>query len=183
MAIITSNTVVAIGDAAAVTTTQDFTLGASTTGTGALRRLVYPDAATLAAIVYTKNPDDWTNFDVSPLVKRPRVGILQTLEDNKITGWQGYARDASITETWRGSETEASMTLDFLRQLYAYYESPPLTSFIQWEPRDRTAAVYNIVIENLTVGGQDIRMNYIAANAGYVLGDVALRFRVLSEVS
>jgi len=182
MAIITSNTIVAIGDAAATVTTQDFTLGASTTGTGALRRLVYPDATALAPIVYTKNPDDWTNFDVSPLVKRPRVGVLQTLEDNKITGWQGYARDASVTETWRGSDTEASLKLDFLRQLYAYFETPPLTNFIQWEPRDRTASVYNIVIESLTVGGQEIRMNYIAANAGFVLGDVVLRFRIISEV-
>ena len=44
MPIITSTTTVTIGDAAATTTTLDFTLGASTTGTGALRRLVYPDA-------------------------------------------------------------------------------------------------------------------------------------------
>jgi hypothetical protein len=182
MAIITSTTTVTIGDAAPVTTTLDFTLGASTTGTGALRRLVYPDATALAPIVYTKNPDDWTNFDVTPLVKRPRIGVLKTLEDNKITGWQGYARDSSITETWRGSDSVASITLDFLRQLYAYYETPPLTSFIQWEPRDRTASIYNIVIESLTVGGQDIHMNYIAANAGYVTGDVVLRFRIVSEV-
>jgi len=181
MPIITSTTTVTIGDASAVVTTRDFTLGASTTGTGALRRLIYPTSA-LAPIVYRKNPDDWTNFDISPLVKRPRVGVLQTLEDNKITGWQGYARDSSITETWRGSDSEASIELDFLRQLYAYFETPPLTSFIQWEPRDRTTSVYNIIIESLTAGGQDIRMNYIAANAGFVVGDVVLRFRIVSEV-
>jgi hypothetical protein len=143
MAIITSTTTVTIGDAAATVTTVDFTLGASSNGTGALRKLVYPDATVLAQIVYENNPDEWTNFDITPMVKRPKVGVLRT---------------------------------------YAYFETPPLTSFIQWQPRDRTTTAYNIVIESLTVGGQDIRMNYIAANAGYVLGDVVLRFRIISEV-
>jgi len=182
MPLITSETLVTIGDASAATVSTDLVLQPSSFGTGALRKLVYPDG-TLAPIVYEKNPDDWTNFDVSPMVKRPRIGVLQTLEGNKLTGWQGYARDASITETWKGSETEAPITVDFLRELYAYFENPPLVNFIQWYPRDRTETGYNIMIESLTVGGGDIRMNYVAAIAGYVVGDVNLRFKIVSEVA
>lgn len=181
MATITSQTTVSIGDATPVDATVDLVLQPSSNGTLALRKLTYP-SNTLAPVIYEKNPDDWTNFDITPMIKRPTIGVLQTLADNKITGWLGYARDSSVQETWRGSDTEAPITVDFLRLLYAYYENPPTSGFIQWHPRDRTAAVYNIMIESLTVGGSDIKMNFIAANAGYLLGDVNLKFRIISEV-
>jgi hypothetical protein len=182
MAIISTQTTVTIGDATADVTQLDIVLQANLTGTLALRQLVYPDAAVLAPFTYEKNPDDWTNFDVSPLVKRPTVGVLKTLEDTKLTGWQGFARDASVVETWKGSETEAPITLNFFRQLYAYYENPPTNGFIVWHPKDRTTNSYNILIEDLTVGGRDIRMNYIAAQQGFLVGDVNLRFRIVSQV-
>lgn len=182
MGLITVNTTVSIGDATADVTIQDLVLQASITGSLALRQLVYPDATVLAPITYEKNPDDWTNFDVTPMVKRPSVGVLRTLEDTKLTGWLGYAKDDSITETWRGSDTEAPMSLDFFRQLYAYYENPPISGFIVWKPLDRTAASYNILIESFTAGGNDLKMNYIAAYHNLLLGDVNLRFRIVSEV-
>lgn len=181
MPIITSSTTVTIGNATAVEATVDLVLQAASNGTTALRKLIYP-ANALAPLIYERNPDDWTNFDITPMVKRPSIGVLQTLEDNKLTGWQGYARDASVQETWRGSDTIAPITVNFLRTLYAYYENPPLSGFIQWYPRDRTASAYNIMIESLTVGGSDIRMNFVAAHAGYMLGDVNLKFRIVSEV-
>tara|TARA_R110000772_G_scaffold267971_3_gene393613 strand:- start:45019 stop:45564 length:546 start_codon:yes stop_codon:yes gene_type:complete len=181
MAIISTQTTVTIGDAVAVVTTADMVLQASVTGSLALRKLTYPTTA-FAPIVYTQNPDEWINFDTSPMVKRPSVGTLRTLEDTKLTGWQGYARDASITETWKGGGSKASMDLDFFRQLYAYYENPPTTGLIQWAPCDRTSTVYNILIESLTAGGTGIGMDFLAARQLCVLGNVVLRFRIVSEV-
>ena len=181
MAIISKQTTVSIGNASAVLTTADLVLQASITGTLALRQLTYPTSA-FAPIVYMQNPDEWTNFDVSPLVKRPSVGVLRTLEDTKLTGWQGFAKDAPIIEKWRGSGNQASMDLDFFRQLYAYYENPPTTGLITWAPIDRTVNVYNILIERLTVGGSEIRMDYLAARQNCLVGDVEFRFRIVSQV-
>ncbi len=183
MPIISTQTTVTIGDAAAVVVTQDLTLQAGVTGTLALRQLIYPDATVLAPLTYTQNPTDWTNFDTAPMVKRPQVGVLRTLEDTKLTGWQGFSKDISIVETWKGSDSEASVDLDFLRQLYAYFENPPISGFIQWLPLDRTATVYNILIEKLSVGGDNlIRFNFIAARQLCVLGDVVFQFRIVSQV-
>lgn len=182
MPTITSETTVSPADASATVTTEDLVLQASIEGSLALRQLVYPDATVLAPFTYDKNPDEWTNFDLTPMVKRPSVGVLRTLEDTKLTGWLGYAKDDSIVETWRGSDTEASISLDFLRQLYAYYENPPTSGFIVWKPRDRTVNSYNIMIESLTVGGSDIKFNYLASLHNLITGDVNLRFRIVSQV-
>lgn len=181
MAIITSQTVVTIDDALAVTTTADFTLQPENTGTNARRELHYP-SDTLPPIIYERNPDTWTNFDTSPMVKRPKVAVLSTLQDNRVIGWQGFDRDAPVTEIWNGGDSVAPMTLTFFRQLYAYFESPPTTNFIQWYPKDRTDEVYNILIESLTVGGTDVRFDFVPARNGFLTQDVVLRFRIVSKV-
>lgn len=181
MAVLTSQTTVTIADAAAVTTELDVVVQPENTGSLALRELSYPDNL-LAPIIYEQNPAKWTNFDSSPMVKRPTVSRTQTLADNKLTGWFGFARDRTITETWRGSDSEASITLTFLRQLYAYYENPPTVNFIQWSPKDRTVTSYNIVINSLTVDGQEIGFDYIAALQNCMLGDVVLTFTIVGEV-
>ncbi len=181
MAVITSQTIVTIDDALAVTTTASFTLQPENTGSNARRELHYP-SDTLPPVIYDKNPDQWTNFDTSPMVKRPSVGVQQTIQDNKLTGWQGFNRDASVTETWKGSDDEAPMRLSFFRELYAYFEFPPTSGFIQWKPKDRTASVYNIMIESLTVGGQDVRFDFVPSRNGFLTQDVVMRFRIVSEV-
>ena len=181
MAIISTQTTVTIGDATAIVTTSDLVLQPTIVGTLAARGLTHPQG-TLGPLIYTKNPDEWTNFDVSPMVKRPSVASLRTLTDTRLTAWGGFDRDASVTEIWRGSETEASMEIDFFRQLYAYFENPPTVGFIQWSPADRTVNVYNILIERLTAGGSEIKMNFIALRQNYILGDIVFKFRIVSQV-
>jgi len=181
MALITSQTTVTIDDATPVITTTDFTLQPENTGSLARRELSYP-SDTLPPLIYDCNPDQWTNFDTDPLVKRPKVGVQQTLQGNRLTGWQGFERDAAVTETWKGSDTESPMRLSFFRQLYAYYETPPSVNFIQWHPKDRTNSVYNIMIESFTVGGTEIRFDFVPARNGYLTQDVVLRFRIVSTV-
>jgi len=181
MAVLSSQTIVTTADALAVTQSFDFTILPNITGSLSLRELLYP-TTTFAPITYQKNPDTWTNFDVAPLTKRPVVVKQATLEDNRITQWIGYDRDADITETWRGSDSEAPMSLTFFRQLYAYYENPPVVGFIQWLPKDRTVNTYNIVIKSLTVGGQDVTYNFIAALQDCLTGDVVMKFEIVSQV-
>lgn len=181
MAIVSASTVVNVSDAGPVMVTHDITLLPASSGTLALRKLTYPDD-TFAPLIYCKNPDKWTNFDTAPMVKRPSIAALRTLEANKLVGWQGFERDALVTETWRGSDQEASLPLDCLRQLYQYYENPPINGFIHWHPRDRTNKVYQIVISSLTVDGAEISFDFIAAHHDLMVGDVTFSFYILGEV-
>lgn len=181
MAIITSQTSIIIDDALSVTTSIDFILQPESNGTLALRELRYPNNL-LPPIVYSTNPDQWTNFDTSPMVKRPKIAVQQTIQDNRVIGWKGFDRDSPITEIWKGSDSVSPMFLSFFRQLHAYYENPPSTSFITWHPKDRTANSYNILIESLTVGGNEIQLDFIAAINGLLTQDVRLVFRIVSKV-
>ena len=118
---------------------------------GDLRRLVYP-GGTYAPVVYATNPDVYTNFNVSPLDKRPRAFVTPTLSDNVLIGWLGQSKDVAIEERWMGSATKSRMTLSFFLELQNYYQNPPTNgTFVQWEPRDRTTKKYNVVIESLSL--------------------------------
>ena len=181
MATLISQTIVTVADALAVEETVDITILANVTGSLALRCLTYPTTA-FAPITYQQNPDTWTNFDTSPLTKRPVVAKQPTLQDNRITQWSGYDRDADVTESWRGSDSESPMTVTFFRQLYAYYQNPPASGFIQWAPKDRTSNVYNIVIKSMTVGGADVLFNFIAARNDCLTGDVEIVYEIVSQV-
>lgn len=181
MATITSQNIITITDALAVTTTTDITLLAANSGSNARRELHYP-SDTLPPIVYDKNPDTWTNFDTSPLVKRPSVAVQPTIQGNRLVAWKGFDRDRPVVETWQGSSSESPMTLSFFRELASYYLNPPTADYIQWKPKDRTVTVYNIIIENLTLGGQDFTFDYVPTRNGYLTGDVQLTFRIIGEV-
>lgn len=152
-----------------------------------LRRLVYPTSA-YAPIVYQKNPDVYTNFNTSPMDKRPRAFAQATLTDNILVGFLGVNRDVPIEEKWLGSSKEACMKLDFFLALQDYYNNPPTNgTYIVWEPRDRTTVRYNIVIETLTLslsgsagaGAGNYEFDYLVTRHGYVAGSVELRFRVV----
>jgi len=203
MAIISNSITFTVGDNTPVATTQsDIVLGTASPSVilpgdplgvtaGELRRLVYPSTL-FAPIIYETNPDVYTNFNTSPLDVRPRALTVGTLEDNVIMGWLGQSKDVSIAERWLGSTTKSRMTLAFFTELQNYYRNPPTNgTYIQWEPRDRTSKVYNIVLEALTlsltgsagVGAGDFEFDYIVTRHGYVAGTVELRFRILGEAA
>jgi len=178
--IITSETLVTIGDSGVKEEQLDFVLQGTSLGTTALRKLIYPTSL-LAPLIYHENPDEWTNFDLKPMTARPSIAAVRTLAGNACIGWPGFVKDATVTETWRGSDTEAPMSILFMRALHAYFENPPTIGFIEWHPRDRTSSVYHIAIESFTVGGSEIKLNFIAGLAGFITGDVVLTFRILGE--
>jgi len=202
MSIISNSITFTVGNASPVATTTGDIVPAIPTGpiilpgdpigvvAGDLRRLVYP-GGTYAPIVYATNPDVYTNFNTSPLDKRPRVLASQTLTDNVLIGWLGQNKDVSIEERWLGSTTKSRMKLSFFLELQNYYQNPPTNgTYIHWEPRDRTTKVYNVIIEALSLsttgsagaGAGDYEFDYIVTRHGYVAGTVVLRFRIISEV-
>lgn len=200
MPTITANLAFTVGNQTPVaTTTSDIhpaAIIASGSGNGAatqtaeLRRLVYPTSA-FAPIIYESNPDMYTNFNTSPMDKRPRAFAQATLSDNLLIGWQGVSRDVNIDERWNGGARQSRMTLSMFMALHDYYSNPPTNGqYIIWEPRDRTSKTYYIVIESLTLstsgsagqGAGDFEFDYLATRHGYVVGSVQLSFRIIGEV-
>ena len=157
-----------------------------------LRMLTYPagQAVSFAPLIYESNPDVYTNFNTSPLDKRPRAFAQATLQDNILIGWNGVSRDVPIEERWNGSTRQSRMKLDFFLALQDYYMNPPANgAYIKWSPRDRTSKEYYIVIQSLTLslsgsagaGAGDFEFDYIATRHGYVVGTVELSFRIVEE--
>ena len=202
MSIITNSVTFTIGNASPVVTTEADVQFAIPTGpiilpgdpiaesAGALRELVYPGGL-FPPIIYATNPDVYTNFNTSPLDKRPHAYVNPTLSDNLLIGWRGVSRDVSVEERWNGSTTTSRMTLDFFLALQNYYQNPPVNgTFIQWWPRDRTTAKYNVVIEALSLsltgsagqGAGDYEFDYIVTRHGYLAGTVVLRFAIIGAV-
>lgn len=202
MSLITNSLTFTIGDAAPVESTAADIEFATPAGSrvlpgdpvggtpNELRMLIYPSGL-LPPLIYTDNPDVYTNFHTSPLDKRPRAFVQSTLTDNMLIGWIGKSRDVSIEERWLGSTTQSHMTLDFFLALKDYYNNPPIDgSFIQWCPRDRTSEKYYIVIQDLSLsltgsagqGAGDFEFDYVVTRHGYLAGSVTLRFSIQGVV-
>lgn len=151
-------------------------------GTNVRRELHYPGNV-FPPLVYPKNPDSWTGFDTEP-VKAPSLAVEKTLGGNKLARWAGYISDNSVVETWKGDSKVLSMTADFLRRLLEFYLNPPPDDYVVWYPKDRTTKGYLIEIESITVNGAPtVNLDYLAIKGGYIVGEVALSFRIIGESS
>lgn len=150
---------------ATVTTAAVTFLGIGSAGTvGACRRLVFPSAVSpfLAPIVYSAagkclNPSRTLNLD-NAVLPAPTGEVVKTLGSTRVVRFDEATEDVIVTEIWAG-QAGASMPTALFRQLYEYWINAPefalaQTEFIQWEPRDRTAVVYDVEIVRLTVGGR-----------------------------
>jgi len=150
-------------------------------GSSALRELHYP-ADLLPPLIYEDNPDKWENFDTGPLTARPLTQSQQTLTGNQLARWAGYVGDRPVKEYWSGSDRESRMSAYQLRRLWEYFANPPASGYITWTPKDRVDQAFDIEIEGLQAGGQDLlQHNFLALNAGYVLGEVVFTFRIIGE--
>ena len=162
--------------------TTDLLLLAENTGGDEVRQLHYPGNL-LAVIIYDDFPDKLENFDTAPLAARPSLKAELTIGGTQMARWPGYVADKPVKEIWSGDATKSRMKLAFLRRLLEYYLNPPDSGYITWKPKDRTTTSYYIEIESLTVGGADtVQLDYCAARLGLVTGEVALTFRIVSEV-
>lgn len=189
MAILTSETTFTIQFAEELVEGTDLVLLPENTGTDALRELHFPkslgDPLYLAPIVYEDWPDRWENFDTAPISARPINKAEMTLGGNKIAQWKGYLADKPVREIWRGGDDKSRMTPYFLRRLLEYFINSQYLAvgeFITWYPKDRTTQGYNIVIQDLTVGGAGISLDYYGLKGDMVMQEVVLSFYIVSEV-
>lgn len=181
MGTLTAQTTFTVVDSSVYTESAELILLPENAGFNALRELHYPSNI-LPVLVYQQNPDKYENFDSFPLTARPIMQSDQTLGGNAVARWQGYIGDNPVVERWIGDATKSHMYLYFLRRLWEYYANPPATGKITWYPKDRTTTGYEIEIENLTVDGSQISLDYLAALGDFVMGEVALTFRIVGEV-
>lgn len=160
----------------------DMVLLPENSGTDALRELHYPGDL-LPPLIYEDFPDKVENFDTVPLTARPLVKGDMTISDYQMVQWPGYGKDRPVRELWTPSDNQKSrMTAYFFRRLWEYFVNPPADGYITWNPKDRADKAYNIVIESLSVGGQDVvSLDTLALRNGYILGEVSLQFRVVGE--
>jgi hypothetical protein len=164
-------------------TSLDLELLPENAGAKVMRELHYPGDV-LAPLIYSNNPEWLENFDTGPLTARPLFKAEMTLKDVSLARWSGYVKDRPVVEHWVGDDTSSIMSLDMLRRLWEYFANPPATGHITWWPKDRTTKGYNIEIESLTVGGTDtIKLNLYATQGDFVLEEVVLTFRIISEVA
>ena len=181
MTTITAETTFNILESQSYSETVELVLLPENDGLNVLRELHYPNDV-LFPIVYSQNPDKYDNFDSYPMTARPIVQSEQTIGGNALTRWEGYIGDLPIVERWTGDETKSKMFLYFLRRLWEYFANPPASGYIEWYPKDRTTAGYYIEIENLTAGGNQITLDYLAARGQFVMGEVAFTFRIIGEI-
>jgi hypothetical protein len=159
---------------------EDLYLFPENAGSLALRELRYPNDL-LPPLIYWNNPDRWENFDSAPMTDRPQVKTEMTIGGNQIVQWTGYVADRPVKEYWKGSDTRSRVTAYFLRRLYEYFTNPPESGYITWHPKDRTEEYYNVILESVQVGGQDIvTFDFIALYQGEVMPlEVVVQFRIV----
>jgi len=163
MATLTASTTFTIVDSETFSEEKALILLPENSGVNVLRELHYPNS-NLPKLIYDQNPDRYENFDSGPLTARPLVQTDMTIGGNITSRWAGYIGDRPVKEVWQGSDKRSGMFLYFLRRLWEYFVNPPLTGYITWWPKDRTQQGYNVEIENLTVAGQEISMDYLACS-------------------
>lgn len=185
MAEITATTTFSVTSVESYSEEVVLTLFPENDGSNALRELHYP-SNTLPPIVYEDNPDEYDNFDTSPITDVPVLSVAQTLEGNVYHRWNGYVGDRPVKERWKGGDKESRISAYFLRRLMEYVLNPPSVGYIMWYPKDRTSAGYYIQIETFTVNGEQISLSYLAmksATMPLVVGEVELTFRIIGEIA
>jgi len=143
----------------------------NTVGTvGAYRRLSYPHNM-LVPYIYSSNPHKTTNLD-NDILYQIDYAHEKTYGGHPTFSWNKVKADIIITETWQNP------TVELFRALYNYYLNPPTVAgeYIQWEPRDKNATVYNVKIIDLSTGSKELNINTYPA--GTVIKDATLTMKL-----
>jgi hypothetical protein len=160
----------------------DLILIPQATGDEAMRELHYPGDA-FPPIIYPDMPDRWENFDTVPLTNPPMTKAEQTLSGNKYARWPGYQGDRPVREIWAGSDTRSRVWLVFFRSLIEYWFNPPdPPDYITWWPKDRSSTGYNVLIEDISIGGTSVlSFEYLPVYYGLMTKELTLTMRVMGE--
>lgn len=120
--------------------------------------LAHPDSANFPPIAYQFNPDFTSNLD-NEVLTSPTGRVVKTGSSSKLIRNEGLLEDVVCEETWGAQEgRRASMPSFMFRQLYEYLINPPAFSaaaqtYIEWSPRYRSLATYNVELFQMKVGG------------------------------
>lgn len=146
----------------------------STTGRG---RLVHP---TLGIVDYEKAPDAWSGIDTDILMP-PVWASTKTLSGAANTLWRGNLRDAVAIERWLGDDL--SMSIEQLRLLLAVWQNPvdPAAGYLQWWPNYSTTLGYQVMMTDVSVGGQGVTLDYITRQ-GWVAAPVTISYRIAGRL-
>lgn len=178
MPTLTASASFTIGTASPAADEISITVLPAAVGGGGKGRLVHP---MLGAFDYESAPDQWSGIDTDILIP-PVWASSKTLAGTANTLWRGTVRDAVCVETW-SAERGIAMAMTQFRMLLAFWQNPPdpANGFIQWWPSYTSAFGFEVILTNLTTGGNGITIDAIAAQ-GYLVGPVELTLRVVRKL-
>lgn len=167
-----------LGAASPAAEELDIAILPAASGTTGRGRLVHP---TLGIIDYEKGPDAWSGIDTDILMP-PVWASTKTLSGAANTVWRGQIRDGVCTERWSGEEG-LSMPLSQLRLLLAVWQNPvdPAAGYLQWWPNYTTTLGYQVMMIDVSVGGQGVTLDYITRQ-GWVAAPVTISYRIAGRL-
>lgn len=148
--------------------------------------LSYPTSALVTPFVYNLNPQQTIGFHAGPWT-RPLYAEARTLDRTSRVQFAGHFTDLTVTEIWMGGGNRIAMALSQFAGLYdLFFNVPDVASvgYIQWSPRDISNRTFNVLLTNLTVGGNaNIMLDTLAkTGSGWVHDEVRLEMALISEV-
>lgn len=172
-----------------LTSSATFTIGASSTvvesasvtilpavaaGSGS-GRLVHP---TLGTYDYAFMPDSWLNMDGDAIIA-PIWSTSTTLAGAANTLWQGSIKDVEVEERW-----SFAVKVEHLRAILSFWMNPPDPDdgFVAWYPNYANGNGYNVLMLDVSVGGQGVQLNYVSRRHNFVIEDMALRMRLVERL-
>lgn len=172
-----------------LTASTSFTVGASSTVVESVSVTILPAIAagvgrgrlvhpTLGTYDYAQMPDQWTNVD-GDIIISPIWASSKTLDGAANTLWQGNVRDVEVRESWTFAVSIAQ-----LRSILAMWQSPPDpdVGYVAWYPNYTNGLGFQVLMLEVTVGGQGVTLNYISRLHSFVIDDMALRMRIVARL-
>lgn len=172
MTTLTASTTFTVGASSTVTESASvIILPAITAGSGR-GRLVHP---TLGTYDYAYMPDEWINVDGDVIIP-PIWSSSKTLDGAANTLWQGHIRDVEVEEHWT-----FAVSIAHLRTILSYWQNPPDPDdgYVTWYPNYANGNAYSVLMLDVSVGGQGVKLNYISRRHSWVIEDMVLRMRLV----
>jgi len=130
-------------------------------------------------IVYSYSPHRTVNFDTDYLLSQDSINI-KTQGGMSTTVYQPVIQDVIVSETW------SNIDLVFYRKFKNFIENQfaiAAGSYIQWQPRDRNANKYNIILLDVHTGSRgQVSVNAPGGTASFMVETLTVSFKIVSKV-
>jgi hypothetical protein len=175
MTTLTASTTFSVGASSTVVETVTTTILAAVAAGSGRGRLVHP---TLGTYDYSHMPDQWVNVD-SDVIIAPIWANARTLDGAANTLWQGSIRDVEVEERWT-----FAVPVAHLRTILSYWQNPPDPDdgYVSWYPNYANGNGYQVLMLNVSVGGEGVMLNWVSRRHSFVIEDMALRMRIVARL-